>query len=118
MGNGRVVLAIIDRVRKDTDGRFPVSIGLADGAATALRFTDAAARVLIAELRDALQADTPPMAEGPPILRGIPGITERMKRTGAEILAGAVEMSAEELVAAIYQAMALELNVVGRGDRL
>ena len=41
-----------------------------------------------------------------------------MKQAGAEILAGATEMPAEELVTAIYQAMALEVDVVGRGDRL
>jgi hypothetical protein len=34
------------------------------------------------------------------------------------ILAGAADMPAEELVAAIYEAMALELDVVGVGDIL
>jgi hypothetical protein len=41
-----------------------------------------------------------------------------MKQAGAELLAGAAEMPAEELVTAIYHAMALELAVVGLGDRL
>jgi hypothetical protein len=54
----------------------------------------------------------------PPILRGIPAVTDAMKQAGAEVLAGAAEMPAEDLVTAIYQAMALELNVVSVGDRL
>ena len=45
-------------------------------------------------------------------------MTERMKRAGAEILANAAKMPAEDLATAIYQAMALELNVVGSGDQL
>jgi hypothetical protein len=49
--------------------------------------------------------------------RGIPAVTNAMKRAGAEILASAVEMPAEELVTLIYEAMALELDVDGVGDR-
>ena len=64
MADGPVVLAILDRVRKDTDGRFPVSVGLADGEACSLCFSEASARVLIAELGDALKADTPAMSAG------------------------------------------------------
>ena len=54
--------------------------------------------------------------DNPRIFRSIPAVTDAMKQAGAEILAG--EMPAEELVVAIYQAMALELAVVGTGDRL
>ena len=83
MGDGAVVLAIIERARKDADGRLSVSIGLADGEATALRFTEAAARVLIAELRDAL--NSPTEAAQPQILRGIPQVTGRMQQAGADL---------------------------------
>jgi hypothetical protein len=50
--------------------------------------------------------------------RGIPAVTGAMKRAGAEILAGAIEMPAEGLVTLIYEAMAFELDVEGVGDRL
>src|SRR5689334_2885268 len=52
-----------------------------------------------------------------PLLRGIPAITDRMKQAGAEVLTSAVELPAEDLVARIYEAMALEVQVVGPGDR-
>jgi hypothetical protein len=41
-----------------------------------------------------------------------------MKGAGAEILAGAIEMPADDLVTLIYETMALELDVEGAGDRL
>jgi hypothetical protein len=50
--------------------------------------------------------------------RGIPAVTDPMKRAGAEILAGAIEMPADALVTLIYEAMALELDVEGVGHRL
>ena len=109
MGDGPVVLAILDHVRKDADGRLAVPVGLADGEASSLRISEAAARLLILELVGA-------MASVP--AGNIPAVTEAMKRAGAEILASAVEMPAEELVTLIYEAMALELDVVGIGDRL
>ena len=47
---------------------------------------------------------------------GIPAVTGGMKQAGAEVLASAAEMPAEELATMIYEAMALELDVVGTGD--
>src|SRR5262249_433156 len=70
-----------------------ISAGQLDGLrAGHIRCTSARRRrgVLVAELRDALRADTPPMPEGPPLLRGIPAVTRRMRQAGAEILAGAI----------------------------
>src|SRR5262249_44909935 len=68
-----------------------------------------AARLLILELAGA-------MVSLP--ARGIPAVTLAIKRAGAEIPASAVEMPPEELVTLIYEAMALELQVVGVGDWL
>ena len=96
-------------MRKDADGRLAVPVGLADGEASSLRFSEAAARLLILELAGAI-ASVP--------AGNIPAVTDVMKRAGAEILASTIEMPAEELVTLIYEAMALELDVVGGGDRL
>ena len=109
MADGPVVLAILDRVSKDADGRLTIPVGLAGGEASSLRISEAAARLLILELAGA-------MASLP--ARGIPAVTGAMKRAGAEILAGAIEMPAEGLVTLIYEATALELDVEGVGDRL
>ena len=49
---------------------------------------------------------------------GIPAVTGGMKQAGAEVLASAAEMPAEELATMIYEAMTLERDVVGTGDRL
>ena len=48
----------------------------------------------------------------------IPAVTDRMKQAVAEVLAGATEMPAEELVTLIYRAMALGLSSIGPGDPL
>ena len=109
MAEGPVVLAILDRVSKDADGRLAVPVGLADGEASSLCISEAAARLLILELAGAMASVPAP---------GIPAVTEAMKRAGADILASAVEMPADDLVTLIYEAMALELDVVGVGDRL
>jgi len=85
MGDGPVVLAILDHVRKDADGRLAVPVGLADGKASSLRFSEAAARLLILELVGAMVSVRP---------HGIPAVSDVMKRAGAEILASAVEMPA------------------------
>jgi hypothetical protein len=63
-----------------------------------LRFSEASARLLVAESQHALRADTPPMPASSQILEGIPAVTPRMEQAGAEILAGATDMPAEELV--------------------
>jgi hypothetical protein len=44
MADGPVVLAILDHVSKDADRRLAVPVGLADGEASSLRFSEAAAR--------------------------------------------------------------------------
>src|SRR5262249_28224085 len=83
MADGPVVLAILDHVRRDADGRLAVPVGLADGDACSLGFSAAAARLLILELARALTSIPP---------SGIPAVTDRMKQAGAEILAGAAAM--------------------------
>jgi hypothetical protein len=57
-----------------------------------------------------------PSAIDPPIPIPIPGVTYRMRQEGAEALASAADLPAEELATAKYQAMAFELNVVSVGD--
>ena len=94
---------------KDADGRLAVPVGLAGGEACSLRISEAAARMLILELAEAMV---------PLPARGIPAVTDPMKRAGAEILVSAIEMPAADFVTMIYEAMALELDVEGVGDRL
>jgi hypothetical protein len=86
MADGPVVLAILDHVSKDADGRLTVPIGLASGEACSLRISEAAARLLILELAEAM---------APLPARGIPAVTDAMKRAGAEILVSAIEMPAD-----------------------
>jgi hypothetical protein len=45
-----VILAILDRVRKEPDGYYTVTIGFSDGSVSTLRFSEAAARMLMTEL--------------------------------------------------------------------
>ena len=78
MAEGPVVLAILDRVSKDADGRLTVLVGLAGGEACSLRISEAAARLLILELAGA-------MVSLP--ARGLPVVTDAMKRAGAETTA-------------------------------
>jgi hypothetical protein len=81
MADGPVVLAILDHVSKDADRRLAVPVGLVSGEASALRFSEAAARLLILELAGAMVSLR---------ARGIPAVTDAMKRAGVEILVSAI----------------------------
>jgi hypothetical protein len=56
MAADAVVLAILDRVRREADGYYSVPVGLSDGETDTLRFSEAAARLLVEELRRVLPA--------------------------------------------------------------
>jgi len=51
-----VILAILDRVRKEPDGYYTATVGFSDGSASTLRFSEAAARLLMNELGRVLPA--------------------------------------------------------------
>lgn len=53
-----VILAILDRVRKELDGYCTATVGFSDGSASTLRFSEAAARLLAEQPGRVLQRGT------------------------------------------------------------